>query len=65
MKQVIKFKMTTYTNNGAEFKSGEYKTYKSMRQAKEKQNLQYGAHLKAVVIEVLEDGTEQPGLCLA
>ena len=62
---VIKYSMKTFTNTGAEFSSGEYKTKGSMRKAKERYNLKYGAHLKAEVIEHLSDGTTRRGVCAA
>lgn len=51
MNDAIKaYKMTTYTLTGQVFKTGVYKTKKTMRSAKERQNLQYGAHLRAEVV---------------
>jgi hypothetical protein len=65
MRRVILFKMTTFTNQGERFSYGEYKTRSAMRKAKERYNVSYGAHLRSEVIEVLEDGSEQRGVCLA
>ena len=63
--KVIKYEMITYTPNGRMFKKGVYKTRRSMNRAKERYNLLYGAHLKATVVEYLEDGSMRNGLCFA
>jgi hypothetical protein len=66
MNKKLKFMMTTYAPSGQVYqKDKTYKTKAGMRRAKEKQNLAYGSHLRAVAVEIFEDGTTIPTLCLA
>lgn len=65
-KQIKEYRMTTYTGAGTVFKANTvYKTKQAMRRAKEKQNLSYGAHLKADCVIVYQDGSTELTYCLA
>lgn len=62
---VLKYEMSTITMDGRVFSHGFYKTRQSMRRAKERYNLKYGAHLGSKVTEHLKDGSKQIGVCCA
>ena len=61
---MTKFVMKTFTPYGQLFKKERsFKTKSGMRRSKEKQNLEYGAHLTAEAYEILEDWSRRKILC--
>lgn len=62
--KTIKWIMTTTTHQGSIYKTRTFTTKRGMGLSKERQNLEYGAHLGAEVIEVKQDGSQVKGFCL-